>query len=210
MYRLAELSDSTRKKAGWGMLLLGTVLLAVGVGWIHFSSLSETVMVEGVAVPLVVDYFNWWPRGVLWQGAGYLVVFAASQMMIGGAVFLWVLNQRMTWSRAVFTAYLTWLELVIIFGMVPSEWLSFAQTDLDWSTQRVALVVPPILVLGNSVEVSYGMLKDSISMGYHLVMLGAGAVFALEVQKMRKGRPATAEKPEKKSPYGRPLVKGGT
>lgn len=210
MYRLAELSDSTRKKAGWGFLLLGTSLLAVGVLWIHFSSLPLTHVVDGVEVPLVVDYFNWVPRSALLQGLGYLTVFAASQMMIGGAVFLWVLNQRMTWARAVFTAYLTWLELVIIFGMVPSEWLSFAQTDLNWSSQRVALVVPPILVLGNSVEISYAMLKDSISMGYHLMMLGAGAFFALEVQKMRKGRPASADKPEKKSPYGRPLVRGGT
>lgn len=208
MYRLAELSDSTRRKAGWGMLLLGTVLLTVGVVWIHFSSLSETVTVDGVAVPLVVDYFNWWPRGVLWQGAGYLVVFAASQMVIGGAVFLWVLNQRMTWSRAVFTAYLTWLELVIIFGMVPSEWLSFAQTDLDWSSQKIALVMPPILVLGNTVEISYAVLKDSISMGYHLVMLGAAAVFAIQLQRMRQGAPPSADKAEARSPYGRPLVRG--
>jgi hypothetical protein len=35
-------------------------------------------------------------------------------------------------------------------------------------------------------------------------------VFALQVQKMHQGRPASAEKPEKKSPYGRPLVRGGT
>jgi hypothetical protein len=210
MYRLAELSVSTRRKAGWGLLLLGFALLALGVIWIHFSSLPQTVVVDGVEVPLVVDYFNWWPRGVLWKGAGYLVVFAASQMMMVGAVFLWVLNQRMTWSRAVFTGFLSWLELVIIFGMVPSEWLSYAQTDLDWSSQKIALVVPPILVLGNSVEISYAVLKDSISMGYHLVMLGVAAVFALEVQKITKGRPDSAAKPEKKSPYGRPLVKGGT
>ncbi len=210
MYRLAELSDSTRKKAGWGLLLLGTGLLVVGVLWIHFASLPLTHVVDGVQVPLVVDYFNWVPRSALWQGVGYLAVFAASQMMIGGAVFLWVLNQRLTWSRAVFAAYVAWLELVIIFGMVPSEWLNFAQTDLDWSSQKVALVIPPILVLGNSVEISYAVLKDSISMGYHLVLLAAAALFTLELQKIKKGRPESAEKPEKKSPYGRPLVKGGT
>jgi hypothetical protein len=210
MYRLAELSDSTRKKAGWGMLLLGTGLLTAGVIWLHFASLPPTHVVDGVEVPLVVDYFNWVPRSALWQGIAYLVIFAASQMMIVGAVFLWVLNLRMTWSRAVFTAYLTWLELVIIFGMVPSEWLNFAQTDLDWSSQKVALVVPPILVLGNTVEISYAVLKDSISMGYHLVMLAAAAIFTLELQKIRKGRPVSAEKPEKRSPYGRPLVKGGS
>jgi hypothetical protein len=210
MYRLAELSDSTRRKAGWGLLLLGTGLLTVSILWLHFASLPVTHVVDGEEVPLVVDYFNWIPRSSLWQGLSYLAIFAASQMMVGGAVFLWVLNQRLTWSRALFAAYLAWVELVIIFGMVPSEWLSFAQTDLDWSSQRVALVVPPILVLGNTVEISYAVLKDSISMGYHLVMLAVAAIFALQVQKIGKGRPEAAERPEKKSPYGRPLVKGGT
>lgn len=210
MYRLAELSVRTRRMAGWALLLLGFATLVLGVIWIHFSSLPQTEVVDGVEVPLVVDYFNWWPRGVLWLGVGYLVAFAASQMLVAGAVFLWVLNQRMTWSRAIFTAFLSWLELVIIFGMVPSEWLSYAQTELDWSPQKIALVVPPILVLGNTVEISYAVIKDSISMGYHLVMLGVAAIFALEVQKIRKGRPESADKPEKKSPYGRPLVKGGT
>jgi hypothetical protein len=209
MYRLAELSVRTRRMAGWALLLLGSATLVLGVIWIHFSSLSQTVVVDGTEVPLVVDYFNWWPRGVLWQGVGYLVAFAASQMMIVGAVFLWVLNQRMTWSRAVFVGFLSWLELVIIFGMVPSEWLSYAQTELDWSPQKVFFVVPPLLVLGNTVEISYAVVKDSISMGYHLVMLGAAAIFALQVQKINKGRPESAQKPEKKSPYGRPLVKGG-
>jgi len=40
------------------------------------------------------------------------------------------------------------------------------------------------------------------------VMLGVAAVFGLELQKMRKGRPVRADKPPAQSPYGRPLVKG--
>ena len=196
--------------AGWGLLLIGTLTLAIGVIWLHFSSLPLTTVVDGETVPVVVDNFNWIPRGAIWKGLAYLTIFAASQMMVIGGVFLWILNQRMTWARAVFAGFVTWLELVIIFGMVPSEWLNYAQTDLDWSSQRIALVVPPILVLGNTVEISYAVLKDSISMGYHLVMLGVAAVFALQLQKMKQGRPASAEKPEKKSPYGRPLVRGET
>jgi hypothetical protein len=40
-------------------------------------------------------------------------------------------------------------------------------------------------------------------------MLGVAAVFALQVQKIKEGRPASAAAPaEKKSPYGRPLVRG--
>ena len=127
------------------------------------------------------------------KGVGYLVVFGVSQMLVVGALFVWVLNQRMTWARALcFLRHL--IELVIIFGMVPSEWLNFAQTDLDWSSQRVAVTIPSLLVLGNDVQLSWAAIKDSISMGYHLVMLAAAAVFALQLQKMKKGPPASAEK----------------
>ena len=127
------------------------------------------------------------------KGVGYLVVFGASQMLVVGALFVWVLNQRMTWARALFAAFVTWIELVIIFGMVPSEWLNFAQTDLDWSSQRVAVTIPPVLVLGNDVQLSWAAIKDSISMGYHLVMLGGrGSV-----------RPSAAEDEEGPACFGR-------
>lgn len=208
MYRLAELSDSRRKSIGWGLLLLGTVTLILAVWWIHYSSFPETEIVDGETVPVVLDQFDWVPRGHWWKALGYLAAFAASQMLVVGALFLWVLNHKMTWAVATVAAFVTWIELVIIFGMVPSEWLTFAQTDLDWSGQREWIVIPPWLVLGNDVAVSYAALKDAISMGYHIVMLSAGAVLGIELQKMYKGRPAKAEKPEPKSPYGRPLVKG--
>lgn len=207
MYRLAELSDSRRKMIGWTLLIVGTIGLAIAVWWIHFSSYPETEIVDGIEVPVVLDSFNWVPRGALSKGIGYLTSFGSTQLMILGALFIWVLNQKMTWARAVFAAFVTWLELVVIFGIVPSEWLNYATTDLDWSAQREALVIPPWLVLGNEVGISYAALKDAISMGYHIVMLGGGAVLALQIQKMREGRPAKAQA-ERKSPYGRPLVKG--
>ena len=209
MYRLAELSDSRRTNIGWGLLGLGFLTLVVAVLLIHYSSFPESTLVDGVEVPFVLDQFNWVPRGSLWRGIGYLIAFGCSQMLVLGALFVFVLNQRMTWARAVFAATVTWIELVIIFGMVPSEWLNFAQTDLNWSSQRVALTIPSWLVLGNQVDLSWEVLKDSISMGYHLVMLGAAAVLALQLQRMRQGAPASAEKPEARSPYGRPLIKGG-
>lgn len=209
MYRLAELSDSRRKSTGWGLLGLGLLAVVVAVLVIHYASLPQSTMVDGVEVPFVVDQFDWMPRGSLWKAIGYLIAFAASQMLVIGALFVFVLNQRMTWARAVFAATVTWVELVVIFGMVPSEWLNFAQTDLDWSSQRNALTIPSWLVLGNQIDLSWEAVKDSISMGYHIVMLGAAAVFTLQLQRMKQGAPASAEKPESRSPYGRPLIKGG-
>lgn len=208
MYRLGELSDARRKRIGGGLLTLGLLGLVLGVIWIHWSSIPQTELVGGQEQEVVVDYLNWWPRGVIWKGLGYLVVLGATTMALVGATFLWVLNQRMTWARATVAALIAWLTLVFFFGIVPSEWLNYAQTDLNWSSQRVAVAIPPFLVLGNTVELSWAMVKDSISMGYHLVMLGAAAVFALQIQKIKEGRPASAEPVEKRSPYGRPLVKG--
>lgn len=190
------------------MLSFGTLLLAVAVWWIHFSSFPETEVIDGVEMPVVLTAFDWVPRGWFWKGLGYLAAFGASQLMLAGAALLWVLNQKMTWARALFAAFLAWIELLLIFGIVPSEWLNLAQTDLEWSSQRIAFSIPPFLVLGNSVDISWAVIKDAISMGWHLVMIPAVAIFALEIQKMNDGKPASAEKPEPKSPYGRPLVKG--
>lgn len=208
MYRLGELSDARRRTIGGGLLIAGLVGLVLGVIWIHWSSLPENQVVDGVEVPVVVDFLNWWPRGTVWKGLGYLVVLGATTATLVGAAMLWVLNQRMTWARATVAALIAWIALVFYFGMVPSEWLSYAQTDLDWSTQSVAVTIPRFLVLGNQVDISWGVIKDAISMGYHIVMLGASAVFAIQLQRIKDGRPASAAPVEKKSPYGRPLVKG--
>jgi hypothetical protein len=208
MYRLAELTDIRRRTIGGTLLALGILGLILGVIWIHWSSLSETEVINGETVPVVVDYLNWWPRGPLWKGLGYLIVLGSTTFVLVGVAFRWVLNERLTWARAAFSAILMWFTLVFFFGMVPSEWLSFAQTDLEWGNE-VALVIPPILVLGNTVEISYAILKEAIQMGYSLGMLGVGIVLAIQLQNMKKGRPASAAAVEPKSPYGRPLVKGG-
>lgn len=208
MYRLGELSDARRRSIGGGLLILGLLGLVLGVIWIHWSSFPQTQLVDGVEVAVVVDTLNWWPRGTIWKGLGYLVVLGATTMFLLGATFLWVLNQRMTWARATVAAFVTFFALVFYFGMVPSEWLNFAQTDLDWSSQRVAVAIPPVLVLGNTIEISWAVLKDSIQMGYSLGLLGFAAVLAIQIQRMKDGRPTGAGPVEKTSPYGRPLVRG--
>lgn len=209
MYRLGELSDSRRKAVGSSLLILGLLGLALGVVWIHWASLPETELLDGVQTVVVVDYLDWFPRGLWWKAAGYLIVFGATTFILVGALFLWVLNQRMTWARAAIAAMIAWVALLFYFGMVPSEWLNFAQTDLEWGNDA-ALVIPAWLVLGNTVELSYSMIKDVISGGYHGVMLGGAAVLALQLQKIKDGRPASAVVARPKSPYGRPLVKEGS
>jgi hypothetical protein len=127
--------------------------------------------------------------------------------MLLGAMMAFVIGRKMTWSRATFLAFLVWIELVLIFGIVPSEWLNLSQTDLDWSPQKIFVTLPPWLVLGNEVSISFAALKDIISGGYHAAVLGAAIVFAYKIQDFGKPRQA-AQKPTPISPYGRPLVRG--
>ncbi|MFO7300750.1 MAG: hypothetical protein DIU67_011280 [Actinomycetes bacterium] len=208
MYRLAELSDKRRKQIGAGLLTAGILGLVLGVITIHWASYPETVIVDGVEVPYVVDFMNWFPRGALWLGLGYLVVFGAVTLSLVGGAFLWVLNQPMTWTRATIAAMLSWIGLVFYLGMVPSEWLNYAQTQLDWSSQRIALTLPRWLMLNNTVEISWAVVRDAIQMGYSLGMLGVAIVLGVQIQKIKEGRPASAAPVEKLSPYGRPLVRG--
>lgn len=186
---------------------MGTLTLAVGVWWVHYAKFPETELVNGVEVPVVVDYFNWVPRGWLPKAIGYLVAFGGSQLLLAGAAIGFVLGRPMTWARAAFAAFIAWVELVLIFGVVPSEWLNLTQTDLNWSLQRVAFTLPSWLVLGNQVDVSLAAIKDAISGAYNVGMLGAAAVFAYKIQDISKPK-VKAEKPTPISPYGRPLVEG--
>lgn len=196
MYRLGELTEQQRSRYGWAMMVLGTAVLAVAVILVHNALAHEGTGLE------------WIPRGWFPKAIGYLLAFGASQLLIVGAALAFVLGRPMTWARATFAAFLVWMEFVLLFGIVPSEWLNLSQTDLDWSSQRIALTLPSWLVLGNQVDISWAVIKDSISMGYNLAILGGAAVFAYRLQDIGKGRPAKAEKPEKVSPYGRPLVRG--
>lgn len=207
MYRLGELTEQQRTRYGWGMMIAGFLALAIGVMVVHYAQFPETHFVNGVEEPVVLGEFNWMPRGWVPKGIGYLIALAGSQLMLGGAAIAFVLGRASTWARAAFASFLVWMELVIVFGIVPSEWLNLSQTDLDWSTQRIALTLPSWLVLGNDVDISWAVIKDSISMGYNLVILGAAAVFAYKVQDIEGSRPAAAAEAEKTSPYGRPLVR---
>ncbi len=207
MTRLSQLSDSQRVRLGWAALVVGSVLLAVAVIVIHYARFPDTELINGVEVPVQVDYFGWIPRGWPVYTAGYVVAFMASQLMLFGAAMIWVANQKMTWARAGFAALLAWIELAMLFGVVPSEWLNLTQGPLEFTNQRIAFIIPSWLVLGNEVEVSYGAIKDLVSGIYNPTMLAVVVVFAYKIQDWGK-QPAESKLIQRTSPYGRPLVKG--
>lgn len=208
MHRLGDLTKAKRVRYGWALLIAGLLGLIIGVWWTHYASFPKTAIVNGVDTPVVVDYFGWVPRGKFWKALGYVIAFGGSQMMLAGAAMRWVLNEKMTWARAAFAAWISWIEMVLIFGIVPSEWLNFSQTDLDWSKEKIFVTVPSFLVLGNELKISMAAIKDSIAIGWDVVLLTGVALFAVKTQQLGKARPPVPKK-TKISPYGRPLAREG-
>ena len=207
MKRLSELDQKQRTRLGAGALIVGTLMLAVGVVIAHYAAFPETELIDGVEIAVQVDYLGWIPRGWQWVTLGQIIGFGGSQLMVIGALFLWFVGRKLTWARATFGAFIAWIQLVLYFGVVPSEWLNLTQGPLEFTSQRIAFTIPKWLVLGNEVDVSLTAVKDAVSGIYNTVMLGAAIVFAYKLQDWGKPKTGAAAE-EKKSVYGRPLVKG--
>ena len=206
MHHLSQLDDKQRMRLGSALFSVGLFLLAFGVLFAHYSGFPEGEK---------VDYFGWFPRGCMigsgrcipWYSAGQLIATGGSQLGIAGAILMWVANQRMTWARAGLAAFLVWIEFIIIFGIVPSEWLNLSQGPLEMTRQRIAFTIPSWLVLGNEVSISWAAIKDAISGTYNLAVLGGVIVFAYKIQGWGKTEPKAA-RAAKSSTYGRPLTRG--
>lgn len=207
MIGLSELNKTQRTRLGATGLVIGTLMLGVGVVIAHYALFPETELVDGVQVPFQVDYFGWIPRGWQWVTLGQIIGFIGSQLMVVGALFLWFVGRKLSWARASFGAFIAWIQLVLYFGVVPSEWLNLTQGPLEFTAQRIAFTIPKWLVLGNTVEVSLAAVKDAVSGVYNTVMLGVAIVVAYKIQDWGKGKPEGVAK-ERRSVYGRPLVKG--
>lgn len=187
--------ESKRNRIGSAAMVLGFIVAFVGLFVaVYFGS-------EGfVSKESLNNVSRWIPVTV-----GQLIAVGASQLIVGGAFLVWVTGKPMSWARAGFATFLTWFELILVYGIIPSEWLNLTQGPLGWTDQKVFLTVPKWLLLNNDVEISFSVLKDAISGGYHMVVLGLGIVFAYKIQGFGKGEPAAA--PDVASPYGRPLTK---
>tara|TARA_B100000902_G_scaffold33469_1_gene40135 strand:+ start:1660 stop:2214 length:555 start_codon:yes stop_codon:yes gene_type:complete len=154
----------------------------------------------------IVDYFNWIPRGWLPQTLGQFVAFSGSQLILIGLVLMAWNEKPLTWSKAAYFSFLSWVQLTLIFGVLPSEWLNLAQGPLEWTNQREFIKFPPMLFLGNEVSLSFGALKDIIQLGISQGALIAVFVIGYFIQDINNMK----EKGKVKiSDYGKKVVKTG-
>ncbi|MBT8212846.1 MAG: hypothetical protein KJN71_06845 [Acidimicrobiia bacterium] len=191
------MTDRQRQLLGIGAAAIGVALIFIGALFAHFTGLPETNN-------LGVEIYSFMPRGWGWQLLGQVVAVTGSQIALAGVAigFLW--KRDLTWARATIGAFLFTAEMLILFGIVPNQWLTLAQTTWQWTPQKIFITLPSWLTLNNEVSISYSALKDIVSGTYAAVLLGAIAITMVRWQDYQKEAAAKAKETQV-SIYGRPL-----
>ena len=118
-----------------------------------------------------------------------------------------------TWGEAFVAATFVFGLMLLGYGVVPNEWLQWADNRLIWRSDKILLAVSSKGVkfgdaaanFGGSgrILVSYQSLRDIIAAGIYIAMLGAQV--ALWAMWQKRGKKASTELAT--SDFGRPLVR---
>ena len=155
----------------------------------------------------------------------FIVSLVITGLMVGAII--WVGRRRpkgtpTTWGEAFVAAVWVFALLLMIYGIVPDQWLRWADGELKWRSDAVGIPVGPLHFLGNDENVLFGdgitffgrgrvlvtkeVLRDIVASTFYVVFGLAQIFLWLWWQKRGTGKPATPEL--ETSAYGRPLVRG--
>jgi len=201
-------SESQRQRIGVIGLVAGAALFFVGVFAAHFTALPETNNVGQEIYPHI-PRCAWFESGSsCWvlPMASKTLAFVGSQIGLAAIVFGWLWQRHLTWARATVGSFIFTLEMLILLGIVPNEFLGLTQGELAWTDQKILVTVPSWLVLNNEVNLSYAAFKDIVAAGYSTTVVIGVAIGAYQLQERAKR--GDQPKPQVVSSYGRPVVKG--
>ena len=134
----------------------------------------------------------------------------------------------LTWGEAFVAGLFVFTLLFLLYGVVPHQWLAWADNELEWRSDKIGIPLGPLggpleaiaperwidknllapsgfLLPNGRFIVTAQVLRDIIAAGIYIVFLLAQIKMWLWWQK-RDQQPAA--QPELVSAYGRPLVRG--
>ncbi len=128
----------------------------------------------------------------------------------------------LTWGEAFVAATFVFTLLFLLYGVVPHQFLAWADNELEWRSDKVGIPLGPIangpgirdnLLFPDGIPLPNGrfiltaqVLRDVVAAGLYIVFLLAQIKMWLWWQKRDKVKPA--DQGELTSAYGRPLVRG--
>lgn len=136
-------------------------------------------------------------------------------------------SQRLTWGEAFVAGIWAWTIMFLVYGVVPHQWLAWADNELEWRSDTIGIPLGPFgglvraltpnswvadnLLAPEGIALPNGrfiitaqVLRDIIASGIYIVF-GLAQIY-IWFWWQRRGKKA-ADKPELVSAYGRPLVK---
>jgi len=116
-----------------------------------------------------------------------------------------------TWGEAMFGAMVVFFLMFWVYGVVPHQWLAWADNELNWRTDK--LFVGPGGILKAQAEggsfpftITYVVIRDVIAVVIYGVAIGGNV--ALWAMWQNRGK-VKAKAPDV-STFGRPLVREGS
>lgn len=127
--------------------------------------------------------------------------------VVGLAVFFLILrrpksDRPLTWAQAMAGAMGVYALFLLGYGVVPHEWLTWADSALGLREDKIILDTYPIEISGRAV-------RDIVATTIYLVFLGVNVVGWILWQKRGQAKPKAAPSaaPTRTSAFSRPVVK---
>ena len=138
--------------------------------------------------------------------------FFISLLLCGAAFagFMWLVKQPKpelpaTWAQSMLGALAVFALFLLIYGVVPHEWLTWADSKLGLREDKILLDTRPIKFSGRA-------LRDIVAATLYIVFLGMNTVMWMMWQKRGTAKPkatpaAATPEPAGTSAFSRPVTK---
>ena len=120
-------------------------------------------------------------------------------------------DQVVTWGEAMMGSLVVFFLMFWVYGVVPHQWLTWADNELNWRVDKIVYGPGDILKSQEDggwspIRINYIVVRDLIAVAIYLVALGGNIWMWSAWQKRGEQQ---AEKPVERSRFGRPLVREG-
>ncbi len=156
---------------------------------------------------------NLLPNSPPWLHPAERLMEATALTLIGLVVVFLMMRrprseQPATWAMAMAGAVGAFAIFLLCYGVVPSEWLNFANSYLKWSSDKFIVKHNQFGTNLPTFDIPYSALKDAIAAGIYIVFFGLNIALWIMWQKRPTATAAGAEPGTKvigTSRFGRPL-----
>jgi hypothetical protein len=195
----------------WSLLITG-VGLAFVVALIRPPLPRKIIDARQAAVAILVVLVLGLLVGKFASGIQTLVIWATLGAAVAIALAAVVSrdprspDQPTTWAEAMLGAVGVFALFTLAYGVVPHEWLTFANSYLNMSSDR--FIEWPPWPFYDVVKLPFSAIRDSIAALIYVVAIGANVVLWMRWQDRLAPAPeptATEEAPVRRSRFGRPV-----